>query len=292
MKIHLYCFLILSLFACMISCDSKVNEIDSGLVQVDETTKKYTFKESGQSVSGQVVFYETDVKSGRKFRVSLREVQGGVRRNMGYDYFPDGKIRREYPYDERGKIRGTVKHYYENGRLFVEASFKDNVEDGITRVFNESGRLIKEINYAQGTKINESEIDENGHKKKLTKERVEAIAIESGYYKYTNRGEGRIYQPTVKIEFKNISGKTLNENIKAEGIFFSSGKEWSRSSDFLQGASDPPLENGQTRKILLKSNAGQQMLASLASLSDSCMVLLNSNHYKTVLIQNVSVSLE
>ncbi len=60
-------FTILSLLTLfLLSCDSTSKSIDSKNVMIDPTTELYTFKESGEKVTGTVLFYNTD-KEGNKY---------------------------------------------------------------------------------------------------------------------------------------------------------------------------------------------------------------------------------
>ena len=135
MKILRKIIFYLSLLYFCISCNSANIEIDSSLVRVNEVSKKYTYKENGLPVNGRVIFYAKDLSGTQKIKISLREVREGVRIQTGYDYFPNGKIQRSYLYDKTVLISGVVKHYNEQGNLFVEAVFKNNKENGPTRIY-------------------------------------------------------------------------------------------------------------------------------------------------------------
>ena len=73
----------------------------------------------------------------------------GVREGVALSYHPNGKVAVEAPY-KNGKLDGTFKSYFENGTLWQTISYKDGVEDGISTTYFENGtRKSREI-YRKG----------------------------------------------------------------------------------------------------------------------------------------------
>lgn len=68
------------------------------------------------------------------------------------DYYPNGKICREYILDQ-GKINGSYKFYSEKGRLVSDQLYKDGVPNGYLRTYYENGQLKSEMNMKVGGDI-------------------------------------------------------------------------------------------------------------------------------------------
>ena len=211
---------ILGLAFSMTACNLINSEIDGEKVNVDDSTKVYTFKDDNKRVTGTVIFYELDPKTAKKFKQSLREVKDGKRIKKGYDYFPSGSIGAEYPYDANGLIAGTVKYFYENGQVYSTVEFKDNKEQGISKEFREDGTQAKEIVFELGKKIKEYDFDDNGKKIIPAIERLELIKYETGFYEFKDFNSYQLlYQPMVIMKWKNISDEPLSEKIEVFPFF-------------------------------------------------------------------------
>lgn len=63
-----------------------------------------------------------------------------------------GRPQEEIPY-VMGKINGVMKKYYTNNKLMEEIEYKDNVQDGYYRHFNEEGTVDLEYLYKKGEKV-------------------------------------------------------------------------------------------------------------------------------------------
>ena len=61
----------------------------------------------------------------------------------------------EYPLTEinysKGKRNGTSKIFYDNGKLQEEATYKDDVKNGIARWYTRAGQIMAEYNYIDGS---------------------------------------------------------------------------------------------------------------------------------------------
>jgi antitoxin component YwqK of YwqJK toxin-antitoxin module len=105
---------------------------------------------------------------------SKRHYQDGKRDGSSRLWGEDGKLEMESFYkagkylsgrefNENGRaLEGLVDDYYPDGKLFVEASYRNGQRDGITRVYYEDGTLRTESLYKEGRLINEKEYDVTG----------------------------------------------------------------------------------------------------------------------------------
>jgi len=273
----------------MTGCNLLNSEIDGEKVDVNDSTKIYTFKDNGEKVSGTVVFYELDPKTAKKFKKSVREVADGKRINKGYDYYPNGSIGAEYPYDSNGLITGTVKYYFENGQLGATIEFKDNKENGLSKEYNDKGIQSKEIVFEAGTKVKEYDFDDSGKKIIPAIEKLELVEYKTGFYEYRDFNSYQLlYQPMVIMKWKNISSEPITEKIEMEAIFVDNkkGEEWSKASDYFQGYSDAPLQAGLSRQSSLQSSVGYTSAYGIYKADISCQIIINKQLFKTIKIKN------
>ena len=61
-----------------------------------------------------------------------------IREGVSLSYHPNGKVAIEAPY-KNGKLDGVFRSYYENGNLWQTAGFVDGNEDGASTDYYESG---------------------------------------------------------------------------------------------------------------------------------------------------------
>jgi antitoxin component YwqK of YwqJK toxin-antitoxin module len=81
------------------------------------------------------------------------------------DYWKDGVLKSEIPYDARGEIHGTATWYYENGDPMVEATYKHGALDGKLVRWIRGGVKMTEDNYLDGALHGKSiEWDYDGRK--------------------------------------------------------------------------------------------------------------------------------
>jgi antitoxin component YwqK of YwqJK toxin-antitoxin module len=64
-------------------------------------------------------------------------------------YHKNGKLSLEANYKD-SKLEGIWKQYYDNGKLWDESNFKDDKQEGISKLYYESGKLMLEANYKNG----------------------------------------------------------------------------------------------------------------------------------------------
>ena len=64
----------------------------------------------------------------------LYTVQKGssVREGISFSYHPNGKLAVEAPY-KNGKLDGVFKSYFENGVLWQAIGYKEGIEEGVLR---------------------------------------------------------------------------------------------------------------------------------------------------------------
>jgi hypothetical protein len=273
----------------MTSCNLLNSEIDGETVNINDSTKIYTYKDNGEKVTGTVIFYELDPKSTKSFKKSLREVKDGKRINKGYEYYPNGAILTEVTYDNNGLESGTIKHYFENGQIAATIEYKNNKPNGISKIYNKSGIQTKEILFEDGTKVKEYEFDETGNKIIPAIEKLELIEYETGFYEYRDYNSYQLlYQPMVIMKWKNISSEQISEKIQMEAIFIDNekGEEWSKASDYFQGYSDAPLQPGLSRQSSLQSSVGYTNAYGIYNADISCQIIINKQLYKTIKIKN------
>lgn len=279
---------ILGLTLSMTACSLLNSEIDGEKVNIDDKTTIYTYKDNGQKVTGTVIFYELDPKTGKKVKDRERHIEDGKRVGKGINYFPDGSIAAEYPYSN-GLINGIVKEYYDDGQLYSVTEFKDDKEIGARKEYRDNGVQQKEIVFENGEKIKEYDFDENGKKIIPAIERLELVKYETGFYEFKDFNSYQLlYQPMVIMKWKNISNEPLSEKIEMEAIFINNakGEEWSKSSDYFQGYSDAPLQPGLARQSTLQSSVGFTSAYGIYNANISCQILINKQLYKTVKIKN------
>lgn len=274
----------------MISCNLLNSEINGEKINFNDSTKVLTYKENGKKVTGRVILYELDTKTGKKYKERVREVKDGKRVNKGLDYYPDGSIYAEYSYDTNGLIAGTVKVYYSDGQLFSTTEFKDNKENGVSKEYKENGEQSKEIVYDSGNKTKEYDFDENGKKIIPAIERLELVAVKTGFFEYIDYNSNQLlYQPMVIMKWKNISDQPITETIEIEGIFINNAKEeeMAKTSDYFQGYSDAPLQPKLSRQGVLQSSVGYTNVLGIYGANISCQIVINKQLYKTVKINDI-----
>lgn len=68
-----------------------------------------------------------------------------VREGVSLSYHPNGRVAIEAPY-KNGKLDGVFRSHYENGKLWQTIGYRDGVEDGISTDYFENGvKRTKEI---------------------------------------------------------------------------------------------------------------------------------------------------
>ena len=74
----------------------------------------------------------------------------GSKHKTKEEYYPDGKLKAVYTYNDAGLLDGEVNKYFPNGKFLSREVYKNNVLDGISMVYYESGKIESERNYKDG----------------------------------------------------------------------------------------------------------------------------------------------
>ena len=104
----------------------------------------------------------------RRYRDGVLRESGiyvkGKRNGTFTEYYQDGVTPRKETPMQQGKIDGTVKTYFRNGKIEAEKEYKQSVESGRERRFDsKTGEQIFESHYIDGKKDGEEwEIFEDG----------------------------------------------------------------------------------------------------------------------------------
>ncbi len=65
-------------------------------------------------------------------------------------YYDDGKIKEERPYNDKGEKEGVAKSFYQNGQVMLEIPYKNNRQNGVLKIWDINGDLVKERNIKNG----------------------------------------------------------------------------------------------------------------------------------------------
>ena len=77
----------------------------------------------------------------------------GKRNGIFTEYYQDGVTPRKETPMQQGKIDGTVKTYFRNGKIEIEKEYRQSVESGRERRFDsKTGEQIFESHYIDGKK--------------------------------------------------------------------------------------------------------------------------------------------
>ena len=115
------------------------------------------------TVSAPVDTVKTTYDDGRVSRIYTVLKGSDVREGVALTYHPNGKLAVEAPY-KNGKLEGVYRSYDENGRLRETVGYKDGVEEGFSILFYENGKKKSSEKYSRGT-LNGLSVDwfENGN---------------------------------------------------------------------------------------------------------------------------------
>lgn len=104
-----------------------------------ETTRVYRYLPGFVRTEEFSVYTEYD-STGHKL------LRGGyhfeAKNGMWTTFYPDGKIKSETPYDS-GKIKGTYKKWYANGKPLIEMECDGNTVVAPPKIWDEKGKLLK-----------------------------------------------------------------------------------------------------------------------------------------------------
>ena len=275
------------------SCAIIGPQIDGDKVILDEKTNVYTFKDTGAPVTGTVAFYMINPVNGKRYKKSIRELKNGKRTKKGHNYFPNGLLSVEFPFDADGQISGTVKEYYESGAVIGTSEYKDGKRNGKQKQFTVKGVQIKEIIYENDVAVREYDFTDAGERIVPAIERIELVASESGFFRYNDpASETAVYQPTLIMKWTNKSLLPIKETIALEGVFIdnSKDKDMDTASAYVHRSSDAPFKPNVSRLAVLRSNAGFGSSSEIQKAAISCQILINGQLYKTVKIKNAPLT--
>jgi len=93
---------------------------------------------------------QTKFDDGRVARIYTVLKGTDVREGLALSYHPNGKLAVEAPY-KNGKLEGVLRSFYENGKLRETIGYKDGEEEGFTTHFYENGKKRNREVYIRGT---------------------------------------------------------------------------------------------------------------------------------------------
>ncbi len=102
------------------------------------------------AVSAPVDTVKTTYDDGRVSRVYTVLKGTDVREGVSLTYHPNGKLAVEAPY-KNGKLDGVLRSYDENGKLCETVGYKDGIEEGLSIVYYENGKKKSSEKYNRGT---------------------------------------------------------------------------------------------------------------------------------------------
>ena len=98
----------------------------------------------------------TTFDDGRVSRIYTVLKGTDVREGVSLTYHPNGKLAVEAPY-KNGKLNGVFRSYDENGNLRETIGYKDGEEEGFSILYYENGKKKSSENYRRGTLNGKSE---------------------------------------------------------------------------------------------------------------------------------------
>lgn len=209
--------------------------------------------------------------------------QNGLEEGIHRYYYPDGTLRAEIPY-EKGLLNGSAKVFYSNGvlkrvvnyekglrngpdqyfneaaALITEAHYSSGKPYGIAKVWDLSGRLIKEISYFLPGVIYRTTFYDDHGKRVVEKEQT------TDFYDVIVRRSGELQKKmnslmlSLKASFTNHTPEE-NELIKAlqeeMDILAKLSNELKKGAGLLAGEYQEPIwKSPQTKEALVKSIEG------------------------------------
>jgi antitoxin component YwqK of YwqJK toxin-antitoxin module len=61
------------------------------------------------------------------------------------EYYPDGKLKAVYTYNAEGMLDGVTKKYNEEGKLTTEETYKNNVREGIAKIWSSPEKMDTQL---------------------------------------------------------------------------------------------------------------------------------------------------
>ncbi len=130
----------------------------------------------------------------------------GKRNGIFTEYYQDGVTPRKETPMQQGKIDGTVKTYFRNGKIEIEKEYRQSVESGRERRFDsKTGEQIFESHYIDGKKEGEEwEIFEDGRTLRSRTTRHYRNGKLDGFYRVESTRDGK---PYITIEGQYTDGE-------------------------------------------------------------------------------------
>lgn len=283
---------ILGMMLSLSACALLESRIDGDKINFDEATNTYTFKDTGQPVTGKVAFRAVEGKTGKRYTAALREIRNGKRVNIGRNYYPRGSMSAEYPYDSNGLISGVVKEYYENGMLSATVEYRDNKRNGKQKEFAE-GVQISEIVFENDINVREYSFDGKGKKLIPAIEMIDPAATETGFLAFVDYvSKQTLFQPVAVIKWTNKSDRPIQETVEVEGVFVDNARdmEIARVSDYLHHSSEAPLQPNMSGQTVLRSRVVFVNPYAISKANISCQIIVNRQLLKVFRIKNAVIT--
>ena len=74
-------------------------------------------------------------------------------------YYPSGKLKSTMRYNDQGEIHGKIMHYWENGKVKAAIDYKNNLADGFSHEYDESGKLVVIWQYKNDLEVHMQEMN-------------------------------------------------------------------------------------------------------------------------------------
>ncbi len=219
---------ILAIYIFLLSCGTAIAqetivEWNDLLITTDDTQRTvYHKKDNKQPLKGkyrikrkldeECVMLSDGIINGeyRRYRDGILRESGtyieGLRNGTFTEYYQDGATPRKETPMQQGKINGTVKTFFRNGKIDSEKEYRQSVEHGKERRFdNKTGEQIFETHYINGKKEGkEWEIYKDGRNIRSKTVRHYHNGKLDGFYRVESTRNDR---PYITIEGQYTNGK-------------------------------------------------------------------------------------
>lgn len=280
-------------------------EIDMETIDVDYDSFTYTFKNSGEKVTGKTVKYEIDPATNKKYMESVRILKDGKRTGIQYHYYPNGNIKEERPIGETGLFSGVTKIYSKEGNVIENRELKDNKLNR-KKFFNEKGNISAIAEYKDEELVTFKVFDDNGNpameiynengKEKMRQwfmngEKFFSIENKTGFYNVNDRRYGEsLFVPMVILRLKNISEKTTSPEALSIKAIFVNNKTSEEMGDDFKFEDIRTLQPGLSRQVILKSGAGFTRESGIYQADISCQIYFGDSLFATLNVENEVLS--
>jgi antitoxin component YwqK of YwqJK toxin-antitoxin module len=136
----------------MVGCKS---ELKDEVVELHSngTVKKlhyYTLKRGDKEVVKEVVFYSTGEK------LMEGPIKNNKRNGQWNSWYENGKLWSEGNYIEDIRVEKT-RVYYDNGQLRIDGQYDNGARTGLWSFYDEEGKLIQEVEFFADSIVNQEE---------------------------------------------------------------------------------------------------------------------------------------